>query len=152
MMRLSYAIAALCVAAPAAAQSNHADAMAIAKVAAEFSRLYMKGDAPGMTALYTPDAAIFPSGRPILKGREAIQKYWTLPPDTKMIDHKTTSDSVVIVGNTAYDYGTFRSQSERQGQTNAPGFGKYVIVWQKQQDGRWLMQLDIWNGSPAPPG
>jgi ketosteroid isomerase-like protein len=145
--------AAFAVAGPpmAAAQSSRAaDLAAIGKVAADFSQRYMRGDARGMASLYTADAAIFPGGRPIIKGRDAITAYWTLPPNVKMIAHKTTADTVVIVGSTAYDYGTFTSQSSRDGQAGNPGYGKYVIVWQQQADGRWLMQLDIWNGSPPP--
>ena len=151
-MRFS-AVVALCFAIGTAdAQSTPSDLAAIAKAGAEFSQLYMKGDAAGMAALYTAEGAIFPGVRPIIKGRAAIQSYWTLAPNVKMLDHKTTADSVVIVGNTAYDWGTFTSQSSRDGQVGARGYGKYVIVWQKQPNGRWLMHLDIWNGSPAPQG
>ena len=73
-----------------------------------------------------------------------------LPATVKVLDHKTTADSVVIVGNTAYDWGTFRSQSSRDGQIGPVRYGKYVIGWEKQPDCRWLMHLDIWNGSPVP--
>jgi ketosteroid isomerase-like protein len=149
-MRFIPTLMLVATAATAGAQSMQSDLAAIAKAGAEFSQLYMKGDAEGMAALYTADGAIFPGGRPIIKGREAIQAYWTLAPNVKMVDHKTTADSVVIVGNTAYDYGTFHSQSSRDGVVGNMGYGKYVIVWQKQPDGRWLMHLDIWNGSPAP--
>jgi CubicO group peptidase (beta-lactamase class C family) len=122
----------------------------ISAVAAAFSRLYVRGDAQGMAALYTEDAAIFPSGRPIIRGRAAIATYWTLAPNVKVVEHKTTADSVIIVGNTAYDYGTFRSVTARDGQSGSPGYGKYVIVWRRLPDGRWLIHLDIWNPSPSP--
>jgi ketosteroid isomerase-like protein len=55
-----------------------------------------------------------------------------------------------VRGNIAYDYGMFRARTARDGQPNPAGAGKYVIVWRRQRDGRWLMHLDIWNGSPAP--
>jgi uncharacterized protein (TIGR02246 family) len=135
---------------PTSSSQVAADIAAIAKVAAEFSQRYMRGDAQGMADLYTENGAIFPAGRPIIKGRADIKAYWTLPPNVKVVDHKTTADSVIVVGNTAYDYGTFRAQNSRDGQTANPGYGKYVIVWQRQRDGRWLMHLDIWNNSPAP--
>ena len=137
-----------CVARSQASASG--DIAAIGKVAAEFSQRYMRGDAQGMADLYIENGAIFPGGRPIIKGRAAIKAYWTLPPNVKVVEHKTTADSVIVVGNTAYDYGTFRAVNSRDGQTGNPGYGKYVIVWQKQRDGRWLMHLDIWNNSPAP--
>jgi ketosteroid isomerase-like protein len=130
--------------------SRAADVAAISKVAAEFSQRYMSGDAQGMADLYTENGAIFPAGRPTIKGRADIKAYWTLPPNVKVVEHKTTADSVIVVGNTAYDYGTFRAVNARDGQAGSPGYGKYVIVWQRQPDGRWLMHLDIWNNSPAP--
>jgi dipeptidyl aminopeptidase/acylaminoacyl peptidase len=55
----------------------------------------------------------------------------------------------VIVGQTAYDWGTFYSASSRDGVTGQRGHGKYVIVWRKEADGHWRMHLDIWNTSPA---
>ncbi|HUQ80521.1 MAG TPA: DUF4440 domain-containing protein [Gemmatimonadaceae bacterium] len=137
-------------AARAQGASRAADLAAIGKVAADFSARYVRGDAQGMAQLYTENGAIFPGGRPIMRGRAAIAEYWTLPTGTKVIEHKTTADSVIIVGNTAYDYGTFRARNEKDGQPGNVGYGKYVIVWQRQGDGRWLMHLDIWNGSPAP--
>jgi ketosteroid isomerase-like protein len=126
------------------------DIDAIGRVATEFSARYMRGDARGMAELYTESGVIFPSGRPIIRGRDAIAAYWTLAPGAKVIEHKTTADSVIVLGNTAYDYGTFRSRNSRDGQPGNPGYGKYVIVWQRQPDGRWLMHLDIWNNSPPP--
>jgi len=146
-------LAAVVTLVPCAARSQASasgDIAAIAKVAAEFSQRYMRGDAQGMADLYIENAAIFPGGRPIIKGRAAIKAYWTLPPNVKVVEHKTTADSVIVVGNTAYDYGTFRAVNSRDGQVGNPGYGKYVIVWQKQRDGRWLMHLDIWNNSPPP--
>ena len=130
---------------------NAADIAAITKTGAEFSQRYMRGDNQGMANLYTDDGIIFPPGRPIIRGRAAIAEYWKLQPGVTVVDHKTTADSIIIRGDIAYDYGTFRSQNARDGQTSNPGFGKYVIVWRRQSDGRWLMHLDIWNGSPATP-
>lgn len=131
-------------------RSESADRAAIAATAREFSARYMRGDAAGMTALYTEDGVIFPGGRPMIRGREAIQQYWTMPPGVQMVEHQTVSDSVVIVGNTAYDWGTFHSRVSRDDEPGNRGYGKYVIVWRRGDDGQWRMHLDIWNGSPAP--
>ena len=141
-------------AAPAVAQQparNAADLAAIAQAGAEFSQRYMRGDNQGMANLYTEDGVIFPPGRPIIRGRAAIADYWKLQPGVTVVDHKTTADSIIVRGDIAYDYGTFRAQNARDGQAGNPGFGKYVIIWRRQTDGRWLMHLDIWNSSPATP-
>lgn len=122
----------------------------IEQTGAEFSRRYMQGDARGMAEMYTEDGAILPPGRPIIKGRAAIAEYWTLAPGVRVVEHRTSPDSIVVRGDIAYDYGTYVARTERNGQSGNAVHGKYVIVWRRQDDGRWLMHLDIWNASPAP--
>ena len=140
--------------APTSAQNSTAATAsaidAIKRTGAEFSRLYMRGDARGMAAIYTEDGAILPPGRPIIKGRQAIEQYWTLGPGVTVVEHRTTPDSIIVRGDIAYDWGTYLARNARDGQPGNPAHGKYVIVWRVQPDGRWLMHLDIWNGSPAP--
>lgn len=137
-------------AAPAqSGRGSAADIAAIRKAGAEFSRLYMKGDNEAMAKIYTEDGVIFPPGRPMISGRKAIAEYWKLAPGVTVVDHQTVADSIIIRGDIAYDYGTFRARNARDGQPGNPGFGKYVIVWRRTGP-QWLMHLDIWNGSPAP--
>jgi ketosteroid isomerase-like protein len=153
-LRHALPVAALLVgaAALAPAQSGrHAatDIAAIKKVGAEFSQLYMKGDHEAMARIYTEDGVIFPPGRPMIRGRTAIAEYWKLAPGVTVVDHQTVADSIILRGDIAYDYGTFRARNARDGQAGNPGFGKYVIVWRRVGQ-QWLMHLDIWNSSPAP--
>ena len=147
-------VAATASAGAQASRKPQADAAteiaAIGRVAADFSQRYMKGDAPGMAQLYTENGVIFPGGRPMIRDRDAIAAYWTLPAGTTVVEHKTTADSVIIVGNTAYDYGTFIARNAKDGTTGNRGYGKYVIVWQRPPDGRWRMHLDSGKGWPAP--
>ena len=130
-------------------RGSAADIAAIKKVGAEFSQLYMKGDNEAMARIYTEDGAIFPPGRPIITGRTAIAEYWKLAQGVTVVEHQTVADSIIIRGDIAYDYGTFRARNARDGQPGNPGFGKYVIVW-RRTGAQWLMHLDIWNSSPAP--
>jgi ketosteroid isomerase-like protein len=123
----------------------------IAAVSREFSARYERGDAAGQAAIYTDDGVIFPPGRAAIKGRAAIEEYWRLPAGRRILRHRVTADSVVIVGNTAYDWGTFTVRSEQNGQESSGG-GKYVIVWREVAPGDWRMHLDMWNsGPPAQP-
>lgn len=130
-------------------RGSAADIAAIKKTGAEFSQLYMKGDNEAMAKIYTEDGVIFPPGRPMISGRKAIADYWKLAPGVTVVDHQTVADSIIIRGDIAYDYGTFRARNARDGQAGNPGFGKYVIVWRRTGT-QWLMHLDIWNSSPAP--
>ncbi|MEE9363577.1 MAG: hypothetical protein V3U92_13345 [Cellulophaga sp.] len=42
---------------------------------------------------YTNDAKIFPQRGEILKGKQVILKYWTLPKGVKTINHNTTRNN-----------------------------------------------------------
>ena len=137
-------------AAPAGTAREAAARAAIGAAAREFSAAYERGDAAAMVAIYTPDGVILPPGRDAIAGTAALTEYWTLAPGVRIVEHRTTPDSIVVAGPLAYDWGTFRVRT-----TNAAGeelrrFGKYVIVWRETAPGVWRMHVDIWNASPPP--
>jgi ketosteroid isomerase-like protein len=119
----------------------------IAAASREFSARYERGDAAGQAALYTDDGIIFPPGRVAIRSRPEIEAYWRLPAGDRVTSHRASADSVVIVGSTAYDWGTYVVTGQRNGQTYSGG-GKYVIVWREVQPGEWRMHLDMWNAGP----
>ena len=120
---------------------------AIAAASREFSARYERGDAAGQAALYADDAVILPPGRAAIRGRSAIQAYWTLAPGQRVLAHRVTADSVLMDGGAAYDWGTYTVRGERNGEPYAGG-GKYLIVWRQDRSGAWRMQLDMWNAGP----
>jgi len=138
--------------ATAPARSYTADSAAILAAARAFSAAYMRGDAAAMAAMYTEDAAIFPEGTAAMEGRAAIERYWTLPAGRRVTNHVLTPDHIEFHDDLALDYGRFTATSEMNGRSSGPGFGKYLVVWRKGDDGRWRMQLDMWNRAPNPAG
>ena len=133
-------------------RSASADSLAILEAAGAFSAAYMRGDAAAMAALYTDDAVIFPEGTAAIEGRPAIERYWTLAPGRRVTNHVLTPDRIEFRDDVALDYGRFTATSENNGRSSGPGFGKYVVVWKKGDDGRWRMYLDMWNRAPNPAG
>lgn len=109
----------------------------------------MRGDAAAMAEMYTADAVIFPERAEWISGREAIRRYWTLRPGSRVTHHVVTPSRIVVDGEHAYDYGTFEIAGERDGTVWGPFRGNYVVVWRRDQGG-WRMQLDIWNSGPEP--
>lgn len=129
-----------------------ADGIAIAAAAHAFSAAYVRGDPEAMAASYTDDAVIFPDRRAAISGRPAIQEYWTLPENRRITLHQIVPDRVVIHGDVAYDHGRFTISGTTDGVPWGPSWGKYVVVWRRGADGKWRMQLDMWNRLDQPTG
>ena len=80
---------------------------------AKWIELFNKGDFAGVAALYTPDAAAFPPGSPVVRGRDAIGAMW-----------KAMADKVVAGG------GTIVKQAER-----TPAYDNRLVIVAKDLDG-----------------
>lgn len=132
-------------------QKNMEAEKIIRQNAAAFSQYLMDGNIDAVVAAYTDDAKIFPAGKDILHGSEAIQKYWTPPADSKskLIYHKVTTEEIKIMGNEAYDWGYYEGKTIKSDGTQSEWKGKYVIVWKEVSPGEWKMYLDIWNWMPG---
>ena len=104
-----------------------------------------------MTDLYTKDAVLFPEQSAAITGRDAIRRYWTLPPDRRVTRHVVRPARIVVEGRHAYDHGMFEIAGERDGVAWGPAHGKYVVVWRREGN-TWRMQLDIWNSGPEQGG
>lgn len=123
---------------------------ALAQISRHFSAAYMKGDAEKMVSLYTDDAVIFPGNSDLIRGKEAIRKYWTLAPGRTITHHMITAVEIKITGDFAYDYGYYEISGRNNGEAWGPNYGKYLIVWKRGSDGAWKMHLDMWNSRPKP--
>jgi uncharacterized protein (TIGR02246 family) len=132
----------------ATAATAAADSAAIHELSRQFSAAYVRGDAAAMGALYTPDAVIFPDRSEMIAGREAIERYWTLRPGSRVTLHRATPTSIRVEGDLAYDYGVYEIAGTDGERAWGPSHGKYVIVWRRDAGGPWRIHLDIWNGRP----
>jgi uncharacterized protein (TIGR02246 family) len=122
----------------------------LTQISTQFSAAYMKGDAEKMVSLYTDDAVIFPGNSDLIRGKEAIRKYWRLAPGRTITHHKITAVEIKITGDFAYDFGYYEIIGTNNGETWGPNYGKYLIVWKRGSDGAWKMHLDMWNSRPKP--
>ena len=118
------------------------DKATIDKLNESFIAAFQKGDTAAIGQMYAEDAYLLSSGGEMVKGRAAIQAFWTKAAEG-ISDFKLTTVDVQPLGNdAAREVGTFTLKTK--GQPPQEVAGKYVVVWQKV-GGDWRLATDIWN-------
>ena len=132
-------------------ESTENDLAAIQAQALNFSAAYVAGDIEKLISIYTENGMAAPGGLDFIVGRADLKPFWSPVEGRSILRHKTISESLVIDGDHAYDWGYYEGQGAEGGEPGAPFEGKYVIVWERGGDGVWRMAADMWNSMPAPP-
>jgi uncharacterized protein (TIGR02246 family) len=119
---------------------------AIRRANADFAANARSGNAQTLvTNFYAPDAVVMAPNLPALRGRDAIQQFWTGFLASGSVDLALTSTNVtqpssdVAVETGRYDL----SLRPASGQAIKDA-GKYVVLW-KKSNGRWWAAEDIFN-------
>jgi uncharacterized protein (TIGR02246 family) len=138
-MRLStLALACLIATSPATAQ----DKATFDKLNDAFVAAFKKADFAAVAAMYTEDATVLPPGNNMVKGRPAIQAFWTQAGQGIGDIKLTTVDVKALGADAAREIGTFSLMTK--GQQSQQVVGKYVVVWQKVGTD-WKLMTDTWN-------
>lgn len=135
------------------AQQKGADEAAIAKVRAAYQAAANSQNGAAMAKLFTPDGVQMPPNAPSAKGPAAIEafskgfaKQWMQHGIT------ITSTATRVIGDTAYDVGTYKQQLMSQSTGGLfDDTGKYVVLLKKDAGGTWLITHAIYNSDLAPP-
>ncbi len=123
------------------------DKAAIEKAKRAWVAAFKAQDWDALVDYYSEDAVVLPPDDVVQSGREEIRAYFN--------DDAQTSDEVfqtVSMGgdsNIVYAQGQFSFNLASEGGEPVAVTGKYIEIWQKQEDGNWLITHDIWNADPA---
>ena len=120
------------------------DRAAIAEASRAFSAAFVAGDTATLGALYTDDAVLLPPNRNV-NGNEAIRGYFAPSAGRTQVGHTLTSESLLIDGDLAIDMGRWESTTQREGAEPRTSSERYLVVWQRQEDGSWKMSHDAWH-------
>ena len=101
--------------------------------------------------MYTADAIALPPDHAMIRGNQAIGQFWQATHASGVQHVVLTTHAVDQSGDLAAEVGTATLTVQSEGQAPTTTAVKYVVVWQRQQDGAWKLHRDIWNSLPAQP-
>jgi uncharacterized protein (TIGR02246 family) len=153
-----YAIPALLAAAVVGCSQQHdasstqaADLAAIEQTNAQTLRALNTNDLALMNSLVAEHHIMMIPGRPELTGRAAIEAS-----NAHLVESYTNVEiwkpaETVVAGDWAYQRGSFdiTLTPKKEGVRPIRSVGKYIHIYQRQPDGRWLMIRDIFNDNGA---
>lgn len=107
-------------------------------------------DSAARAALYTEDAVLMPPNQPMVQGRAAIQE-WSEALPTEM-EFNLTVEEIDGRGDLAFVRGTYSLAVVPEGAPEPiKDTGKFIEIRRKQEDGSWLIAVDIFNSDlPLP--
>ncbi len=110
-----------------------------------FTESLNQGDAAGVAAHYTDDAALLPPNAARVDGRQGIQDAWQALIDADVRDVALTTQEVDVFGDVANEVGVISATAPGKDGGRMQFVGKYVAVWKRVSDGSWQLHRDIWN-------
>lgn len=146
---LLFAPAALAQSAEPVTSGDPADIEAILEQSRAFSEAYVRGDIDALVNVYAEDGIAAAGGRDFVRGREALRDFWALPEGRDVTHHAATPVELHVAADMAYDWGYYEGAVTQDGEARPPFRGKYLIVWQRDDDGVWRMAHDMWNSLPS---
>jgi uncharacterized protein (TIGR02246 family) len=119
----------------------------IEKSNAEWLAAVRRGDSETLARIYTPDASLFPPTNASLEGRDRIVEYFRTQRRNGMEDANLKTLDVVVVGDVAYEVGTYAFRFDSAKDELGGDAGRYFTIWKSQGDGSWRYQVGIWSSN-----
>jgi uncharacterized protein (TIGR02246 family) len=123
---------------------------AIEDANSKMSSYVAKGDSVDFANLYTDDTIVLPPNSNIVQGHDAIESYWGSTLRLGKVNVQLTVKNVFGAGNIAVETGNYDIKIQPEGATPMMDHGKYMVIWEKQNDNSWKLKRDMWsNDLPA---
>lgn len=123
------------------------DKAAIEKAKRSWVAAFKAEDWDALVDSYAEDAVLLAPDENAVSGRDAIRAYYGSDDDTDNEVFQTVSmggDSQIV-----YVQGEFSFTIKSGDEEPVDASGKYIEIWQKQDDGNWLITHDIFNANPV---
>ena len=108
------------------------------------------GAAEAFNKYLADDALELPAGKNPVVGRSNIYDSMKEHQDSYTLDWSPQYAVVSNSGELGYTWGKYTlSYSDESGEEHK-SYGKYLNIWEKQNDGSWKVAVDMGNASPKP--
>jgi ketosteroid isomerase-like protein len=115
---------------------------------------FKRGDVAELASFYTEEAVLMPANMPAWQGRAAISQGLTgFLAQFAISDARLATQDIIVSGYYVIERGTYTWSMHPKTGTGADivDNGKYLTVWERQDDGSWKISRDISN-SDRPAG
>jgi ketosteroid isomerase-like protein len=119
----------------------------------EYAKQMVGGDMSTLWDYYTEDIISMPSYEPMIKGLEACKMSAQKMEESgmKITAFSTTSTDVIQSGNLVVDIGTYKITMQVPGMDMPwDDHGKYLNIWEMQNDGSMKLKVETWNTDVNP--
>ena len=145
---LLIALAALAACKPAATPLTDADRAAARGMDSAYAVASNAGNVDGMMAGYAPDAMVLPPNMPMAHGTDQIRRMSTGMAAVKGT-LQLTQETADGAGDFMYTTGKYHYQMP-EAAGGAFEDGKYLEVFHRGADGKWMVVADSWSANSAP--
>jgi ketosteroid isomerase-like protein len=137
----------------AAQQAPEQALQALTQADSELSAAVAGRDLERIVAFYAEDAVLLPTAKPLVTGKAAIRAEWEhilAIPDLENAASRSGAD-VAASGDLGYTWGTYLAKMLGEDGKPVAEPGKWVTVWKRGDDGRWLVAVETYNTDVPPP-
>ncbi len=118
------------------------------------AEMMVSGEEEAMWEYYSDDIISMPSYQPMMKGIEACKKASEemMSSGMKMTAFKSTVTDIMQSGNLVVDIGTYEitMMLPQMGDQPWSDHGKYMTIWEMQDDGSLKVKVETWNTDVNP--
>lgn len=139
-------------AAPAPApDTSAADAAAVRDLTDRFVVAWNAGDAAAYGAMIADDVVHMPQGAAANVGRDAVLAAMAGQFDLTTVQQSATIDEVVVMGDYANAYGTWRVDPvSAAGEAAEVTAGRWMVLYRRNAAGGWQFWRWMWNQTSGP--
>ena len=109
-----------------------------------------KGNTQSIANLYTQDAIVLPPNKEMVEGRDTIKELWGSFTKMGLVNIHLTTTNITGSGNIAVETGKYNLEIYPEGKEAINDHGKYLAIWQQQNDNSWKIIRDMWSSDVAP--